>query len=283
MRAEELYNNILNSYYIPNAHEEWADYRRLVTDRIIGFTEPGMSVAVIGVGESNDVDLARVYEHSGNVALFDIDVNAMKQALKRYGIEGAKGVSVNRCDLFGISKNEYIGLIGKCLDGSVMSNKKADVQGIVKHMMEIIDIAGGRDVRVASTKFDCTIAVGLHSQIVGLLAHIWEYLSIIGGITDNCVVESLVKLNNTLIPRVNEALIAITKEKLFVGYEMYDMTFGPESTIQGAVQCNHDLNSRIKNNDLRLEDSFIEVWPFSGDKKYKMLFYEMRVLNHIAF
>ncbi|MCR5432509.1 MAG: hypothetical protein K6E95_08125 [Lachnospiraceae bacterium] len=302
--AEKLYNSILSSYNVPGAYERWRDYRKSVTDRIIEFAEPGKSIAIVGAGEMNDIDIARIYEHSGKVALFDIDVDAMKRGLENYGFENERpdasewksdegrktsasagkqdesrkcGITVKKCDLFGITKDEYTDLINKCFAEAVKVNKKPDNLLLAKYMKEIIGIVNKRRVHISDEKFDCTVAVGLHSQVVGFLAHIWEYLAIIGGIIDNNVFESLINLNNTQIPKINDALIGITRERLFVGYEMYNASFGPESTVQGAVQCNHDLNDRIKNSELTLEISFTEDWAFSDEKQYKMLFYEMKV------
>ena len=274
--AEEMYDAVKASYIIPKAFEKWEDYRKQLTDEIIDYTEPGKSIAIIGVGESNDIDLSRLYEHSGNLGFFDIDVESMERAVEKYGLREKSGISINECDLFGVTRDEYIDLIDKSMIKISRSSGMADFSILSGYMNSIFDHVNSKDVDISREKYDCTVVVGVHSQIVSFLSRIWNNFVTIGIVSDLSIIDKMIRLNETQIPKVNDAVLRMTKEKLIVGVEMYNTRLGKNSTIQGAVQCNHDLNSRINGNELILDGSFEKNWPLSDEKEYRMLFYKMR-------
>ena len=273
---KELFYKIKESYIVPGAFQRWSGYREKLTDAIIDFAEPGKPIAIVGSGYSNDINLGRLYKHCKKIALFDRNVEAMERSLVTYDLYNKQNVSVNRCDLFGVSDEEYIDLIEKSMNRIKKLAGTADFAILSGYMNSMIEHVKNQEVRISNDKYDCTIAVGLHSQIISFLAHIWNSFATIGMVGDLSMIDKMVRLNETQIPRINNELIGMTKEKLFVGVEMYNTFLGENKTIHGAVECNHDLNSRIAENELILDGSFEEIWPFSEEKEYRMLFYKMR-------
>ena len=65
-----LYDQLKELTNIPGAYDKWQQYRRELTDIIIEECPSG-SVLIVGAGQCNDIDIAKISRHFEKVTLFD--------------------------------------------------------------------------------------------------------------------------------------------------------------------------------------------------------------------
>ncbi|MCR5153720.1 MAG: hypothetical protein K6B75_02620, partial [Lachnospiraceae bacterium] len=75
--------------------------------------------------------------------------------------------------------------------------------------------------------------------------------------------------NDVLMPRINDALLAVTKETAFIGLELFANE--PDHLIQGAKQAHDDIANRIKDGVLQNVATWMDAWPFKENTTYSML------------
>ena len=68
---DNLYDQLISLSHLPNAYEEWTEYRSALTAFIISSTIGGGTALIVGAGESNDLDLARLAVHFSSITLLD--------------------------------------------------------------------------------------------------------------------------------------------------------------------------------------------------------------------
>lgn len=278
--ARSIYSDLRKTYYIPESFERWTEYRNRITDYIIKYTEAGKTLAIIGVGDSNDIDLAKLYDHVGNLALYDIDMESVERALNKYNLVGKPNISAKKCDLFGATTEEYIDLINICLKDV----KKVIKSGMkwspyissdkyLKKMEEIFDRANGSELSISDDKYDYTVMIGVHSQVLAFVERIWLLFLEAYKKEDSKISNKVAEESEILMPKINDALLEITKERAFLGCEMKE--FERDIMVQGAKQCLLDIQKRIDEGELKSETSYQDVWPFREGLSYYMYIYRI--------
>lgn len=278
--AERIFEELYNTYRIPGAYEAWADYRTRLTDYIIGSTAPGSSIAIVGAGESNDIDLARLYEHSGSLTLFDIDTDAMERAADRYGLctgtagDGTdrRGVRLCRCDLLGADREDYIRLIATLFGGASGYREALELFYLrVNGRTDSRRMTGHTDAGTPE-KYDCVIMIGVHSQINSLPMRIWECCAELFGYSadDPGVFRAASTENAVLMPLVNDEVLAMTAGHLIVGLEACTLERPESGAVEGAYQAFMDLKERAERGALVCRSSYTDVWPLREGTSYSM-------------
>lgn len=279
--AKELYDDMMATYSIPDSFSRWENYREQVTEYIVQNTEPGKSIAVIGVGEGNDIDLTRIYEHCGSLTLMDINVKGMETAVERYGLKGMPDVRCIRCDLLGISEEEYLGLFDIVLEDLDAAEEKGirwspsmSVDKYRDELGRLYERINGFPVDIGSESFDYTVMVGVHSQLNSLPERIWSLFLEAAGYAGALAYEGgeiadLVRRENDIhIPRVNEALLRMTRESAFIGLERYELL--GDHIVEGAYQALKDIDKRRGDGEV-WADSFLQAeWPLRDGVCYEM-------------
>ena len=102
-----IYDELLKFQIIPDAYENWTQYRNAVADYLLANTRPHTSVGVFGAGRCNDIDLRRFAEHFSSVTLIDADEAAMKFALRQYHLSDHPGFSLKISEFTGITPDDY--------------------------------------------------------------------------------------------------------------------------------------------------------------------------------
>lgn len=282
LNAEFIYSELMKTYYMPESYERWREYRSRVTDYIIKYTEPGKTLAIIGAGDSNDIDLARLYGHLGNLALYDIDLESMNRALNKYNLIDKPCILVERCDLFGATKADYLDLINICLKdlkrlkkiGLLWSPYNSSEKYLEK-LSEIFDRVNSSETYITDKKYDYTIMIGVYSQILAFTERIWAFFLRVVNKVDNVVSNKVHAENEILMPRINDAVLDMTKERAFIGGELFE--HGREIIVQGAQQGLIDIEQRIKNGELKCDTSYQDLWPHREGVVYEMLIHRVEL------
>ena len=100
MREMGVYQQIREKFITKNAWEDWADYRRKLTNLILR-TEPE-SIMIIGAGRCNDIDLGSVTARVDRAVLLDMDKEAIQDATASLPKELRDKVSCIMVSLTGI-------------------------------------------------------------------------------------------------------------------------------------------------------------------------------------
>lgn len=74
---KSLYDQLLALQQIPNAYDEWAEYRAELTAFIIAHTDHDASALIVGAGACNDFDLSKLAGHFSQITLPDRNETSM--------------------------------------------------------------------------------------------------------------------------------------------------------------------------------------------------------------
>lgn len=272
---DEFFQSVVNLYTIEGAWERWADYRKRVTDYIIKNTDPGKTMAILGVGESNDLDIKRLYEHIGNLTLVDKNTDSMKKAVAKYGLTDEININIVNEDFVGIADADYKDIIGICLFDlkrmKEMFSPMVTGPKVIKKLDEIYGKINMKKVNLGIAPHDYVVVIGVHSQLNGFIEHVWNIIMQVVGrrsIDYSKVVERVMQQNDLFIPRFNDAIMDATKERAFIGIEIFEEDRnGCLSGVQGAQQTALYINKHIPEEELVM---YQDEWPFSENCSYHM-------------
>jgi hypothetical protein len=83
--------------------EMFADHRSRVTDLIVALTPPaGAVVCILGAGNCNDLDLARLLGVAADVHLIDVDPAAMRDGVERQHVAMSTSLHLHEADITGV-------------------------------------------------------------------------------------------------------------------------------------------------------------------------------------
>ena len=102
-----VYDELLKTQTIPHAYENWAEYRRELTEYLTGVTDAGSTLAVFGAGSCNDLDLCMLREHFSQITLIDCQKESMFAALDTYQLREDASLVLKEADFLGITPAEY--------------------------------------------------------------------------------------------------------------------------------------------------------------------------------
>ena len=68
-----ILDDIKQKFRLPDAYEDWREYRQLLTDTVIecGNGDQSKTIAIIGAGRCNDIDLKALCRHFEIITLVD--------------------------------------------------------------------------------------------------------------------------------------------------------------------------------------------------------------------
>jgi hypothetical protein len=129
---------------------------RLLEDarqRASGAGRPDLTV--VGAGNCNDVELPRLVQDFGSVALVDVDGEAVRLAVEREGVTGHPGLSTHQLDVTGVTE---------VVDEFVRDGGRGDVGAVLRHL------AAAASPASALPQSHVVLAAGLFSQVLAPLA-----------------------------------------------------------------------------------------------------------------
>ncbi|MCI8507879.1 MAG: hypothetical protein HFJ06_04865 [Lachnospiraceae bacterium] len=288
----KLYDQIKSHFLLPDAYKDWTYYRDTLTRYLISQTDliplplsfhAGMkqsemlpTLAIIGAGACNDIDLSRIAPHFSKITLIDNDETAMKKALRIYHLEDSPSICLLPVSLNGITDSDYRQFCDSLqtyiqLPSFTPEEFEAFSISQIEHIFQRNRLTA---IPLAPVSYDYIWCFGVHSQLQAMFSYIYHVFtvnlqnmlfpdtSIPGEAFSNCLKEE----NDFFIPRFHDALLSSAKTAVFVGCEQ--KRSGQETPIEGACQAIHDLRRR----SLSLTESTI-LWNFypAGGISYEML------------
>lgn len=273
MMHESIYSQLKKLQRIPNAYEKWADYRAAMTDYLLGNTGSDSTLAIFGAGSCNDLDLNRLIGHFRSIDLFDMDEHSMRQGLMRCQLHDYPGIHVHVLNLVGITPGDYenfsqlltgqLQLFGAQIDPELLSGSA------LAFLYPVYERARSHKLRLGSRRFDCTVSLGLHSQLNNMFAWIWNAVAQPLGCPDasdgdTSVLSYLSGQTASIVKLVNDTILDCTGDRVFFVNELENLS--THTPVSGALECIQDIKTRFPDCSAAVAD-----WNFSDTVAYRML------------
>lgn len=277
--TESIYARLKKLQRIPGVYEKWSDYRCAMTDYILTNTARDSSLAVFGAGCCNDIDLARLVGHFGNITLYDIDEAAMRQALMRCQLHEYPAIHIHALNLTGITVSDYeifsdlltgqLQLFGTSIDPELLA------ASCLSYLHAVYDRIQNHRIQLGKERFDYTVSFGLHSQLNNMFAWIWNAFSQPLGCPDasdgeTSVLSYLAAQNAPVISRANDTIMGCTGNTAFFANELENLS--THTSVSGALECIRDIKERCPDCTAAVAD-----WNFSETVTYRMLLQKAEV------
>lgn len=260
MKKITVYDQLMRLNIIPNAYEEWSDYRKTLTDFIINHTKVKRSALIVGAGRCNDFDLKRLSDHFSSLTLADIDSEAICQGLKKQEISSERAY-VRRADIVGLGADKLRALSEEV---EILARKgKNDLTDVFLNRCESLFNERIPDPLYTTGQFDYVICIGVHSQLLSIIPRIACVFQRAGFMNIETVCKYVSSMNTQLIPEINSKLIRISKDGILFGLEK--QRIGMSGAIEGAKQAFVDLEA---NPYIDVIDSLETVWPFNLSSRH---------------
>lgn len=275
-----IYDELLKTQTIPHAYENWAVYRRELTEYVMGITEEGSTLAVFGAGSCNDLNLAALRGHFSKITLIDREKENMFVALDTYQLEKDEAISLKEADFLGITPQEYREYADDILRMIQVDGRNTDMDEVAEYailrMKDLYQKAAERPLDFGEKVYDYVLAAGVHSQINNMFAWLWQvYLEAVGK-QEATVFEFVKKKNEEVIPRFQDAFYACAKKGAVLACER--KRIGRDGGIQGAWQALQDVLKRQEKGQCLIDESISLRWPFDPAQD---ITYQMSVLHII--
>ncbi len=282
---EYKYRQLAETENIPNAWTRWRAYRGRLTEHILRALDGGerRAVAIYGAGRCNDVDVRRLLDAGVRVALFDCDVETVRQAAREHGFAGE--VEIGRLDLFPVREEEYWEF-----EESLQRGEEA--AGICRQLYRVLSRVMETGLEVPSRDFGLNVCVGVHSQV---LIRFICLLQLYGcHDAEGRIAELLRWMNQCMVKRFHDAMFKAGHGDVLIGYEYG--TFAPGeaekikslfehgkagrvaemklSRVSGAYEAEQDIAGRL-GRGLMLAGYRYDVWKLLESKEYLMVFYHL--------
>lgn len=265
---EYIWKQLRRTETIDGAFDSWRLYRDNLTRYILDSVSDYESIALFGVGQSNDIDLTTLENNFNQVILLDRDLQAMKEGLKQYQLEASTKIKILECDFLGITNEEYC-RYEEVIRAAFLKHKEIQqIENIV------LDELYAMIRKIEYHKLDLgtyanVILIGVHSQLNALFERIWSIYAQAFKQNSNKIYEFIKQMNAMAVCKLNNAVIASTQHKLILGYER--TVAGKSSRVEGAIQAEYDIIQRQNNGEIMVTDSKKLEWPFYQQSIYDML------------
>ena len=268
-----VYQQIREKFITKNAWEDWADYRRKLTNLILR-TEPE-SIMIIGAGRCNDIDLGSVTARVDRAVLLDMDKEAIQDATASLPKEQRDKVSCIMVSLTGIGEGDLNTFFDKMLSRVRSAGMNLTVESFRGELMSGMDgladklLKREEDLTEVLPESDVIVCCGVHSQffsqlsffIRSLLHSLQEILPGVEVLEDE-VNRRIRSMDDQIVPAINRALCKAAGKILIFGNE-----FMPDSPVEGAHQCISDVREHFTPEEIHL------LWDFNRAEEitYDML------------
>jgi hypothetical protein len=257
----------------PKAYAWWQHYRKKLTEfaheNFQGEEAEKSSLAIWGVGESNDIDLkylSRYYK----LMLFDRDTQGVKNAVRKYELSPEEYIYQN-LPFWDIDNEDYL-----MLEAALYESMP--VECILEIFENIITLNSCSNISDFKNKIDYSLCVGLHSQLNSRIAAlIYEYKDNYEREDLELIMSALSGMNSIAVERLNDIIYHATSRKIIWGYEilalsgltggdLYDKAKLPASNIAGARELEADIG--LHNGcDMEVLRDECMIWSFLGETK----------------
>jgi len=289
-----LYDEIKSHFTLPNAYTDWENYRNTVTDYLIAQTNqvslplsfhPSMrrtellpTLAILGAGACNDLDLRRLSSHFSKITLLDYDTGSMQQALNTYHLKHTNTVECLTLSLNGITSSDYQDFCEELQFFLREEKSSLTPEMFEAFALSLVNTCYKKSrqaaIPLAPASYDYIWCFGVHSQLQSVFAYIYHVFEVNlrntlfkdTGVPSEAFSSRLKEENDYFIPHFHDALLSSAKKAIFLGLEQRRIE--NNEAIEGAYQAASD----IRNRNLKLTEGII-LWPFcpAGNVSYEML------------
>ncbi len=303
-----LYKDIKSFFTLPTAYEDWTNYRRTLTDYVISNSNETPlplqfsqhmdedsflpTLAIVGAGACNDLDLGELLDHFSKITLIDYDENALQTALSTYELTDCPYIECSITSLNGLKDTHYESFCNDLQNYLLFHETNFTMEQFEQYALEQLELRLKEvtyyEIPLEPHSYDYVCCFGVHSQLQAMFSYIYkafadnltkswaESPSTVNNepITDQCdhrnaIHNRLHQENNTFIPRFHDALLACAKHTLFVGCEKKRTNM--DGAIEGAYQGLLDIKSR----NLNIVERNV-TWNFLPQND---IVYEMEILK----
>ena len=261
-----LYDQLLSLQVIEGAYEDWAAYRTALTDYILASSQGEKSLAILGAGSCNDLDIKRLSEVFEEIYLIDRSQQGMKSALEKYDLEDSPKIILKEQDFVGITAEQYRHYADTLV-------RKIRERGKQTHLDELAGVAlsllqafknqiSQEELDLGSNCYDVVVAVGVHSQLISMLDWIWQIMMQTLGCEQSELAQmirnEMIEMNSLCVERFDLALINAAKKQVITGLEMERV--GRIGSVQGAIQAMQHFEA-LKEQVEKIKEAYV-LWPF---------------------
>lgn len=293
----DLYRKIKNNFILPNAYENWKEYRNSLTQYIIqetnqlslplsfhsNMTEEALlpSLAIIGAGACNDLDLSELVKHFSKITLLDYDKEAMQTAIDTYHLGNCPYIECKSVSLNGVNDTHYEDFCNQLqaylqynLDTLIPSEFEDYAISLMESLLKQTETY---TIPLPEHAYDYICCFGVHSQLQAMFSYIYrafemnlKAMKVFDGSDWNIrFTKCLQEENERYIPLLHDALIHCAKQAIFLGLE--EKRTHTDGAIEGAYQGIQDIKKR---EFVTKQTSMI--WPFLPSED---IYYEMSILK----
>ena len=274
-----IYDEIKKKFILPNAYDDWKDYRKTLTDYIIrlGETDNAKTVSVIGAGRCNDISLHRLCGAFETVTLLDYDAAALSEAIKGLTNPEIRKIHIAEQSVTGIKEIDISAFCEKTLADlrAAGSRLSAEVfSGIVFTGLERLKskmFSSESELSSIVPEGDIILCSGVFSQLFSTVSF---FIRSCAGSLPAAIVHQAMKIadradellksfGRTLIPLITGAIVRNANV-----YAVFCNEYSENHPVEGACQC----IETVRNTEKVLEEAKL-IWDFnrSGNIRYEML------------
>jgi len=295
-----LYREIKKNFILPNAYNDWKEYRNAVTDYVIEETnqvnvpltfssnmdETSLlpTLAIVGAGACNDLNLCKLTSHFSKITLLDCDSDAIHTALQTYHLQDCSQIECQVISLNGLHESHYEAFcdqlqayVQEQFDTLTPEQFEAYAISLLqKYLYETQNYI----IPLPAHTYDYICCFGVHSQLQAMFSYIYKAFEInlreikfADAPNLNSHFNSYLQAENErFIPLFHDALFNCAKQGVFLGLEK--KRTNNDDAIEGAYQGIIDIQKR----NLTTKCSSV-VWPFlpSEDIYYEMLLFNIQL------
>lgn len=237
-----LYKQIKENFILPNAFEEWKEYRDTLTRYLIKETDfvslplqfnqemrienHFPTLAIIGAGACNDIDLAKLAEHFSKITLIDYNKEALEQAIQTYELAEANHIEIKTVSLNGITDSNYESFCEDLQDYVRLNQNTLSTEAFedfsLSKLKTIYKKSRQAAIPLAPVSYDYIWCFGVHSQLHAMFSYICQAFFVNLSEISSSTSDSLHNINNYLksendnfIPCFHDALLSSAKKSCF--------------------------------------------------------------------
>lgn len=274
-----IYNQLKDKFIMKDACNDWERFRKALTDLIIYKSDMDLdfkmgqdsndkkSIAIIGAGRCNDIDLARLADIFDEITLIDIDTAALEECISLQEKNVKEKIKKEILSINGLYENDIEAFCDELLSYVRKAGRKLNKKLYEEFLDEMLDdlnkkIVTGLDFlqeRFSNKSYDVMVCNGVYSQLLSMYSFfirsvsksVSDELKVDVSDIDKTIEIKLSKINAVSIPAINKVLIDTAKKMIFFGNEFSDIL-----KVEGAGECIDDIRKNYTQEEIILKWDF---------------------------
>lgn len=294
------------NYRISGADIRWKEYRQQMTSYIQNEIQPGARILILGAGACDDLELNDLLEQASEIWLADINKEALEAAVAKvqnWNATYTQRLRVIETDFVSLTELQY-----EEYEEALKGGRHALGQWWQQYWSNNAGkqtMLGGIQVQMqqfALESFDLVISLGLHSQLYMEL--VLRTMRLQSQLPADSYKEAVARIQDANVRMAEQFMDAVNQvtNHLILGIEYTTIyknqqwlqeaiirqltQFGSQglqqmqlSRVEGAWQVEQELGKRYQKQEVELADSQYFLWPFSEEKSYLMVIFNVVCYN----